>query len=182
MQPADGKVIRNPLTGELIVIRRTGAETGGRLLVFDLHLPPGVHVPASHVHPAQEEVFTVLAGRMRFRIGRRTLLAGPGDRVAVPPETVHWFANPGPETAHARVEVSPALRMQELLEAQHDMVSGGTLPFTRLPRPRDLVLFLAEFERELRVPYVPRLPSRALLAALAWLARRSRSRATRLGS
>lgn len=135
-------------------------------------------MPARHVHPAQEEVFTVLAGRMRFRIGRRTLLAGPGDRVAVPPETVHWFGNTGPESAHARVEVSPALRMQELLEAQHELVSAGTLLFTRLPRPTDLALFLVEFERELRVPYAPRLPTRALLAALAWVGRHRR-RATR---
>lgn len=90
------------------MIRWTGAETGGRLLVFDLFLPPGAHVPAPHVHPAQEEVFTVLAGRMRSRIGRQTLLAGPRDRVTVPPDTVHWFGNTGTEAAHARVEVSPA--------------------------------------------------------------------------
>ncbi|MBO0706281.1 MAG: hypothetical protein J2P39_13235, partial [Candidatus Dormibacteraeota bacterium] len=55
-----GRVIENPVSGERIVIRRSGAETGGALLAFDLFLPPGAHVPAGHVHPEQEERFTVL--------------------------------------------------------------------------------------------------------------------------
>ncbi len=70
--------IHNPVSGERIVIRESGAQTGGELLSFDLHLPPGAHVPASHVHPAQEERFTVVAGRMRFRLGGRAMLADPG--------------------------------------------------------------------------------------------------------
>jgi quercetin dioxygenase-like cupin family protein len=176
---ADRRVIDNPISGERIVIRRTGAETGGRLLVFDLFLPPGGHVPATHVHPVQEERFTVLAGRMRFRIGRRTILADPGVTVTVPQRTVHWFGNAGPGTAHARVEVRPALRMQELFETQQTMVVEDRLPGSRLPRPTDLALLLSEFEQELGVPYVPRFVLRALLAPLAWAARRRASRARR---
>jgi hypothetical protein len=54
------RVIENPISGERIVIRESGAQTGGRLLSFDLHLPTGAHVPAGHVHPSQEERFTVV--------------------------------------------------------------------------------------------------------------------------
>jgi quercetin dioxygenase-like cupin family protein len=179
MVDADRHVIHNPISGERIVIRRTGAETEGRLLVFDLFLPPGGHVPASHVHPVQEERFTVLAGRMRFKIGRRTILANPGMTVTVPQRTVHWFGNAGPETAHALVEVRPALRMQELLETQETMAAEDRLPGTRLPRPTDLALLLSEFEQELGVPYAPRFVLRALLAPLAWATRRRASRARR---
>ena len=78
------RVIENPISGERIVVRQTAAETGGQLFVFDLFLPPGAHVPARHAHPIQEEQFTVLSGRMRFRIGGRTILAGPGETVVVP--------------------------------------------------------------------------------------------------
>src|SRR5205085_11403110 len=86
-----GRVIDNPISGERMVIRESGAQTGGRLLSFDLFLPPGGHVPARHVHPIQVEQFTVVAGRMRFRLGRRTILAHPGDTVLVPAGTAHWF-------------------------------------------------------------------------------------------
>jgi mannose-6-phosphate isomerase-like protein (cupin superfamily) len=83
------RTVTNPQTGEQMVFERTAAETGGRLLSFELRLDPGGHVPASHVHPEQEERFTVLQGRMRFRRGLRLLVAGPGETVTVPPCTVH---------------------------------------------------------------------------------------------
>jgi hypothetical protein len=35
-----GRVIENPLSGERIVIRTSGTETGGRLLAWDLFLAP----------------------------------------------------------------------------------------------------------------------------------------------
>jgi quercetin dioxygenase-like cupin family protein len=168
------RVIENPISGERIVIRESGAQTGGRLLSFDLHLPTGAHVPAGHVHPSQEERFTVVAGRMRFRFGRRTLVAGPGQTVVVPAGTAHWFGNAGEEPAHARVEVRPALRMQELFETTEAMGRTGRVPGTHLPRLSDLSLLLLEFQAEMAVPNVPAVLVRLALAPLAWLARRRR--------
>src|SRR3569623_2616746 len=49
-----GHVLENPISGERIVIRESGAQNGGRLLAFALSLPPGGPVPARHVPPAQE--------------------------------------------------------------------------------------------------------------------------------
>ena len=57
--------------------------TGGELLAFDFALRPGGAVPIPHVHPIQTERFEVVAGRMRFRVGLRTVIAGPGDVVEV---------------------------------------------------------------------------------------------------
>jgi quercetin dioxygenase-like cupin family protein len=93
------------------VILESGDENGGLLLRFDLYLPPRGHVPAGHVHPKQEERFTVLSGRMLFRMGARRIRAKPGDTVVIPAGKAHWFGNPGSKVAQARVEVRPALRM-----------------------------------------------------------------------
>jgi len=152
---------RNPVSGERIVIRESGARNGGRLLSFDLFLPPGGHVPAGHVHPGQEERFTVVAGRMRFRLGRRTVVAGPGETVVVPPGTAHWFGCDGQGPAHASVEVRPALRMEELFE--RTAASRG------LP---DLARVVLDFPREIAVPHVPGVVARAVLAPLALIGRR----------
>jgi quercetin dioxygenase-like cupin family protein len=170
----EGRVIDNPVSGERIVIRESAAETGGRLLSFDLFLPPGAHVPARHVHPVQEERFTLVAGRMRFRLGRDTVLAGPGETVRVPPGTAHWFGNAGDEVAHARVEVRPALRMQEFFESTEAMGRAGHFLGTRLPRLSDLALVLLEFHREVAVPDVPAFLVMVFMAPLAWLGRRRR--------
>lgn len=168
------RTIENPISGERIIIRQSGAQTGGRLLVFDHFLPPGGHVPAGHVHPVQEERFTVIEGRMRFRLGGQSILAGPGETVVIPPGAAHWFGNPGPGVSHALVEVRPALRMEELFEATETMGRAGRLPGTRLPRPSDLALLMLEFHRELAVPRVPPVVIRIALAPLAWLGRRRR--------
>jgi quercetin dioxygenase-like cupin family protein len=169
------RVIVNSVSGERIVIRQTAAETGGQVLEFDLFLPPGGHVPAGHVHPVQEECFTVVAGQMRFRLGRRTILAGPGEVIRVPPGTPHWFGNVGADVALTRVEVRPALRMEELLDATGRLAVHGHLPGTHIPRLSDLALVLLEFQRELAVPNVPAVLVRAVMAPLAWLARRRNS-------
>ena len=166
------RVIENPISGERIVVRQTAAETGGQLFVFDLFLPPGAHVPARHAHPIQEEQFTVLAGRMRFRLGRRIIEAGPGERVVVPVGKAHWFGNAGAEVSQARVEVRPALRTEEFFEANETMARAGHFLGTRLPRLSDLARVLLEFEREVSVPNVPPFLVRGFLAPLAWLARR----------
>ncbi len=44
----------------------------------------------------------MLAGRMRFRVGGRKVVAGPGQTVRVPPGTVHHFANAGPRPGPGR--------------------------------------------------------------------------------
>jgi quercetin dioxygenase-like cupin family protein len=168
---AGGQVIDNPISGERIVIRQSGAETDGRLLAFDLFLPPGAHVPATHAHPVQEERFTVVAGQMRFQIGRRCTLVGPGQTLVVEPGTAHWFGNVGPDTAVAHVEIRPALRMEELLERSGAIGAGAASPAKLVPRLPDLALVLLEFERELAVPRIPAALLRLLLLPFAWLAR-----------
>lgn len=184
--PDDGRVIVNPVSGERIIIRVSGAETDGELLIFDLYLPPGCHVPARHVHPVQEERFTVVAGRMRFRLGRfgrRSLLARPGETLRIPPGAAHWFGNDGAGFAHARVEVRPALRMQELFETTEAIgrERPGRGRAAMRPRLTDLARVVLEFQREVAVPEVPAFLVRVLLAPLAWLSRRN-VRATGTGS
>ena len=72
----EGRMFDNPISGERIVIRESGVQNDGRLLAFDLFLPPGGHVPARHLHPLQEERFTVVAGLMGF-----CLAAAPSWRI-----------------------------------------------------------------------------------------------------
>jgi len=171
-----GRAIGNPISGERIVIRKTAAETDGKLLAFDLFLPPGGHVTAGHVHPEQEERFTVVSGKMRFRLGPRKIQAGPGDTVIIPAGRAHWFGNAASGISHAQVEVRPALRMEEMFVATEAISFDGHFPGTRLPRLSDLAMVLVEFRRELAVPNLPPVLVAVVLSPLAWLARRRRRR------
>jgi quercetin dioxygenase-like cupin family protein len=179
---APRRVISNPISGEQILIHTSGAETNGKLLVFDLILPPGKQVPSRHTHPIQEERFTILAGTMRFRLGWRSILATSSDTIVIPPGVAHWFGNAGPGVVHARVEVRPALRMEELF-ATAATIETGAHPSIRhwvrqLPA---LARLLIEFEREVAVPDLAAWLVRPLLAVIARLDRRS-ANAARAGS
>lgn len=170
--PNNRHIISNPISGEQIVIRRTAAQTGGRVMDWELVLAPGGRVPSSHAHPGQEESFTVLAGQMRFRIGGRRVMACPGDIVRIPPGTVHHFANAGKEPARVAVSTRPALDMEDLLETAAALAQDQQVAGRSLPRPIDLALFMRDFEREVRAPYIPAALVRAVTGLLAWLARR----------
>src|SRR5918992_1074121 len=89
-----GQTLKNPASGERITFRQTSAETNGELLAIDLELPANRRVPGGqHIHPKQEERFEVVEGTMRFRMGRKRVVAGPGEVVVVPPGQKHDFAN-----------------------------------------------------------------------------------------
>ena len=165
-------VIVNPLSGERIVVRRTAGQTGGAVLDWELLLAPGGRVPSSHAHPEQTETFTVLEGRMRFRVGWRRLTATPGDCVRVPPGTVHHFANAGPEPARVAVQSRPALAMEDLLETAAALAREQHAAARALPRPLELALFMADFEREVRAPYLPAGLIRIIMRRVAGMARR----------
>jgi quercetin dioxygenase-like cupin family protein len=166
-----GQVLDNPVSGERFIFHKLADDTAGELLAFDLVVQPDGRVPGGHVHPVQQERFQVLSGTMRFRKGLRTLLAGPGDEIVVPPGAFHQFANAGDEPAVVRVQVEPALRMEQLYETAVALArEGRTLP-SGMPKPLDLALFMREFEREVRAPIAPGLVS-ALMAPLAWMATR----------
>ena len=169
---AAGRPIVNPLSGEQIVVRRTAAQTAGSVLDWELMLAPGGRVPSSHAHPEQEECFTILEGQLRFRVGGRRLLAGPGDTVRIPPGTVHHFANTGSGPVRVAVQTRPALSMHELLETAAALAREQHAAGRRAPRLVDLALFMRDFRREVRAPYLPAALVRAVLAPLAGLARR----------
>jgi hypothetical protein len=109
---------------------------------------------------------------MRFRIGGRRVIAGPGDVVRVPPGTVHHFANAGSRPARVAVQTRPALSMRELLETAAAMAAEQHSAARRAPRLMDLALFMRDFEPEVRAPYLPVVLVRAVTRPLAWLARR----------
>jgi quercetin dioxygenase-like cupin family protein len=167
-----GQVIENPVSGERITFRETAADTGGELLAIDLELSPDGHVPGMHVHPIQEERFEVTEGTMGFKLGGKKVIAHPGDVIVVPPGVRHKFANAGDEEASARVEVRPALRMEQLFETTVALAEEGRTTRKGLPKPLDLALFVREFEQEVKAAFPPAWVQRATLAPLAWLARK----------
>jgi quercetin dioxygenase-like cupin family protein len=169
---APGQSLENPVTGERFTFIHTAASTGGELLAFDFALRPGGAVPLPHVHPIQTERFEVTAGRMRFRVGLRTIVAGPGDVVEVAPGVMHSFANAGEEEARLRVEVRPALAMEEMFAEVVALAKAGRMSKRGLPRsPRELARLARKYDQEAHAPFLGVRLQRLLLSPLLLTAR-----------
>jgi quercetin dioxygenase-like cupin family protein len=168
-----GQTLKNPASGERITFRQTAAETNGELVAVDLELPQGARVPGGlHSHPLQEERFEVVKGTMRFRLRREGFVAGPGTVVVVRPGIRHDFANAGDGEALVRVEIRPALKMEQLFETAVALAEEGRTRMKGIPKPLDLALFTREFEQEVQAAFPPLWMQRLALAPLAWLAKR----------
>ena len=180
---APGQTLENPVTGERFTFTHTAASTGGELLAFDFALRPGGAVPIPHVHPIQTERFEVTEGRMTFRVGLRKVEAGPGDVVEVAPGVAHSFANAGPDEARLRVEVRPALAMEDMFAEVVALAQAGRMTRRGMPRsPLDLAVLARKYDQEAHAPLIGVRLQRVLLAPLVFMARNGRRRRTHIES
>jgi quercetin dioxygenase-like cupin family protein len=164
-----GQILDNRVTGERFTFLETAEDTNGELLALELEVTPEGHVPGTHVHPVQEERFEVLEGELTFRKGLSTVVGGAGDVVIVPPGTAHRFANSGRKRARVRVEVRPALKMEQLFEVSTALANEGRTLYTGMPKPLELSLFMSHFKDEVEAPIAPKLV-RHMMAPLVRLA------------
>jgi mannose-6-phosphate isomerase-like protein (cupin superfamily) len=60
----------------------------------EARLPPGA-ATVPHYHPRTEEIYYILQGTARMRVGADTAEIGPGDAIAIPPGETHRIENTG---------------------------------------------------------------------------------------
>ena len=150
-----GDVIENPVTGERLVFRKTSRETNGELIALETFVQPNGFVAAAHVHPHQEELFEILGGTVGFRLGRKKIVAGPGQRVTVPAGTAHKFWNAGDDEAHFLCEVRPALQFEQLIETMFGLAANGKTNRKGMPNPLRLAVIARHHFDDVRLPFPP---------------------------
>ena len=166
-----GDVIENPVTGERVVVRVGTEDSGGGLLVIDGYIRPGGAVTGEHVHPAIEEHFTVLRGRVGFRIDRREAIAEPGERLHVPAGTAHDWWNAGQEEALVRAEIRPGARFEEMAINLFSLAQDGKTNSKGMPNLLQAAIFAREFSDVLYFTRPPLWVQRLLFGVLAGGAR-----------
>ncbi len=166
-----GVVYENPVTGERAVVRVGTEESGGELLVADLYVRPGGAVAGEHVHPIIEETFTVVSGRVGFRLDGRESIAEPGRRLHVPPGTAHDWWNAGQDEARVIVEIRPAARFEEAIVNMFGLAQDGKTNEKGMPNLLQGAVFAREFEDVLWFTRPPRAVQKVLFGILTPVAR-----------
>jgi oxalate decarboxylase/phosphoglucose isomerase-like protein (cupin superfamily) len=80
--------------------------------------------PALHRHGNEDEMYYVLEGTFRFKLGDRIEAAPPGAFVYIPKGTPHCFQNVGDTTGRFLVMFTPG-GMERYFEAQASLPPGG---------------------------------------------------------
>ena len=117
-------------TAGALVLKATGADTGGAYALRENVIPPGFADAAPHRHAAVEEGWYVLEGAMTFLVERQRVLAPAGTFVLVPRGVTHAFTNCGTTPARFLVLFSPPgfEAMFEELHARRGAAGGRLDP------------------------------------------------------
>lgn len=162
-----GDVIVNPVTGEKIVFLQTAAEAAGERLEADLFVKPGGFVAAEHVHPHQEERFTVHVGTIRLRIGGEERIYGSGEGATVPAGTPHVWWNAGEDELSVRVELRPAGRFEEFVTSFFALAQAGETNAKGMPNLLQLAVIAREYRDVIYPTQPPQIVQKVLFGILA---------------
>ena len=97
-------------------------------------------------------------------------MLGPGEVLEVAPGVMHGFANAGDEEARVRVEVRPALAMEDMFAEVIAMAEAGRMNRRGMPRSLvDLAALARRYDQEAHAPGLSVGMQRLLLAPVLLL-------------
>ncbi len=173
-----GDVLEHP-RGDRLEFAVTAGTSGGELLEMHVTYPPRTEAPALHLHPEQQETFTVVQGALRTVIGGVERRYPAGTTFEVPAGTPHTMHADADEPTRFVWNVRPALRTEDFFEKVWDLARADGSAAPKSPNLLQGALLMRTYAREFRLVRPPRWLQVPLFAVLAPLARRLGYRAVR---
>ncbi|MEA2478392.1 MAG: hypothetical protein QOJ07_314 [Thermoleophilaceae bacterium] len=132
----DGDVVSDR-TARTVIIK---ADTPALAMTWSRYAP-GEEGPALHVHKGHSDSFYVLDGELAIELGSgagaRSVRAGAGDFVLVPPGVAHAFRNEGPGEARFLNVHAPGGGFADYMRAVRDGRRRAAQAFDQEPPPPD---------------------------------------------
>lgn len=89
MTPEVGTELINPEAGTKTVFTATADSTDGDYVEIEATYPPNSNPPPLHLHPSQDETFTILAGSLTGVRGDEEFTVSAGDVLEIPRGVSH---------------------------------------------------------------------------------------------
>jgi mannose-6-phosphate isomerase-like protein (cupin superfamily) len=165
------RTISNRATSERIQFTAIAQDNGEDIVRFNWRSMPGGAI-TEHVHPHQEERFTIIAGEAHFTVNGEERVVGPGETIVVPVGVRHSEANPGSVEIEGVVELRPALHSKEMHEAFAGLGAEGKTTSRGAPKnPLQLGATVWHFRHESRATSPPIWVQNLILPPLSVLAK-----------
>ncbi len=122
LQPGVGEVFQNT-PSERFVWKATAETTGGVFDCFESFIQPGQPGVPEHIHDTVDEIFYVLEGKIRYKLGDNVLNASAGAFAYVPKGTPHTWLNVGDGVARMLTQFMPG-GMRGFFEATSQLLQA----------------------------------------------------------
>jgi quercetin dioxygenase-like cupin family protein len=132
--------------GNTLVSIAVPSQTGADRLCVVEHRAPHGDSPPLHVHRNEDEVFRVLAGRVRFKVGDEDRRLAAGDTLLAPKGVPHSYRVESAEGAHW-LTITRGADFEGLLRAASRPAEASALPPEAAPSP-EMVATLARLAAE----------------------------------
>lgn len=132
--PGVGEVLDFTPT-ERFTWKATGDTTNGAVDTFEATLQPGYPGAPEHIHDANDEIFYVLEGAFRFKVGDDLIEAPAGTFAFVPRGTAHTWVNTYDGASKLLTQFLPG-GMRGMFEATSELIQAShrTWRHSRPPR------------------------------------------------
>ncbi len=163
--------VYNPVQKDYATFIETSRESNGKHSHLLLEVALGGKVNL-HRHKTYSETFIVRSGTLNLRLGNRKLVLGEGEKITVPPDTLHAWSNTSKETLVCTVILEPAHEgFEKTLQAGYGLAMDGLTNSKGIPKnPLHLALLLKM--SDIQMQGLAGILINALLTPLVWLARR----------
>jgi mannose-6-phosphate isomerase-like protein (cupin superfamily) len=106
VQAGEGRTLPTP-TADVVTIKADTRQTNGSMTVMELRVAPGSG-PATHTHLREDELWWVLEGDFRFKVGSDWLRASTGGMAFGPRGMTHAFQNAGATPGRLLIVTTPS--------------------------------------------------------------------------
>jgi len=166
-----GDAFNNPITGEYGAVRLGTEDTPDKRVVTDLRVHPGGAVIGEHVHPSIDERFTVVSGKIGYRLDGKEGVATGGDVLEIMRGQVHDWWNAGDDEARVIVEVMPADRFELMISTLFGLANDGKTNKKGVPNPLQMAVIAQEFADIVQFMNPPPFMQNVLFGILAPIGR-----------
>lgn len=143
--------IKNSIGETITFLGIEKTENGDRVLAEN-YVAPGIG-PVMHTHWLQDEVFTVVTGRLGYEIlGQPKQYAGKGETVVFKRGTPHRFWNDGKDILHCKGYVEPANSVVFFLSS---LFSAQNKSGKAEPEKFDGAYLITRYSSEFDLPLLP---------------------------
>jgi mannose-6-phosphate isomerase-like protein (cupin superfamily) len=125
MQSGEGRQLETP-TGDLVTLKADTRNTNGSLTVVELVTEPKSG-PALHRHLREDELWYVIEGEFRFKVGDAMLRASAGGMAFGPRGMAHGFQNIGDVPGRLLVVTTPS-GLERFFEQSAELLPGSIDP------------------------------------------------------